>query len=63
VLSDILYELKRSGVNVQEMTNHVFSGAGAALAKIRVGKAVSAEALEIMNKAPGVIHCSMRDAL
>jgi D-3-phosphoglycerate dehydrogenase len=62
VLSDVLYELKRSGVNIREMSNHVFAGAGAAFATIRVSSDISPEVVALLNATPEVIHCSLRES-
>ena len=62
VLSDVLYELKRSGVNIREMSNHVFAGAGAAFATIRVSSDISPEVVALLNATPEVIYCSLRES-
>ena len=63
VLSAVLSTLKEAGLNVQEMQNQVFAGAGAAVATIHVAGEVPETARAEVQANPDVIHLSVRTAL
>jgi D-3-phosphoglycerate dehydrogenase len=60
VLSAVLAALKEAGLNVQEMQNQVFAGAGAAVASIHVEGQVPESARARVAANPDVIHISVR---
>lgn len=60
VLSAVLEALKEAGLNVQEMQNQVFAGAGAAVASIHVEGQVPESARAKVAANPDVIHLSVR---
>lgn len=60
VLSAVLEVLKAAGLNVQEMQNQVFAGAGAAIATIQVEGGVRESARAQVSANPDVIHVSVR---
>ena len=60
VLSAVLATIKEAGLNVQEMHNQVFAGAGAAVAIIHVAGEVPAEARAELVANPNLIHLSVR---
>ncbi|HEX5672185.1 MAG TPA: NAD(P)-dependent oxidoreductase [Acidimicrobiia bacterium] len=60
VLSAVLEALKEAGLNVQEMQNKVFAGAGAAVASIQVEGQVPESARAKVAANPDVIHISVR---
>jgi D-3-phosphoglycerate dehydrogenase len=60
VLSAVLEALKEAGLNVQEMQNQVFAGAGAAVASIHVEGQVPESARARVAANPDVIHISVR---
>ncbi len=60
VLSAVLEALKEAGLNVQEMQNKVFAGAGAAVASIQVEGQVPQSARAKVAANPDVIHISVR---
>ena len=60
VLSAVLEALKEAGLNVQEMQNRVFAGAGAAVASIHVEGQVPESAQAKVAANPDVIHLSVR---
>ena len=49
VLAHVLTELRAAGINVQEMENVVFEGAEAAIARIHLDQAPSADVIESVN--------------
>ncbi|HEX5722792.1 MAG TPA: NAD(P)-dependent oxidoreductase [Acidimicrobiia bacterium] len=61
VLSAVLGALREAGLNVQEMKNEVFSGAGASVASIHVQGVIPDEVLESVLRNPDVIFASARD--
>jgi D-3-phosphoglycerate dehydrogenase len=62
VLSAVLAILKEAGLNVAEMQNRVFAGAGAAVATIHVtGEVTEAASAEVASNRD-VIHLSVRPA-
>lgn len=63
VLSAVLEALKEAGLNVQEMQNQVFAGAGAAVANIHVEGQVPESARAKVSANPDVIHISVRPVL
>lgn len=63
VLSAVLGVLRQSGLNVQEMQNQVFAGAGAALASIHVEGEIPESARAEVASNPDVINVSVRPAL
>lgn len=60
VLSVVLEALKRAGLNVQEMQNQVFAGAGAAVASIHVEGNVSEPVRAEVAANPDIIHVTVR---
>lgn len=62
VLSSVLEALKQAGLNVQEMGNQVFSGAGAAVASIQVEGGVGDALCEQLAANPDVIQVTVREA-
>lgn len=60
VLSTVLEALKEAGLNVQEMQNRVFAGAGAAVASIQIEGEVPESVRERVSANPDVIHLSVR---
>jgi D-3-phosphoglycerate dehydrogenase len=60
VLSAVLEALKEAGLNVQEMQNKVFAGAGAAVATIHVEGQVPESVRSKVAANPDVIHLSVR---
>lgn len=62
VLSAVLNTLKEAGLNVHEMQNLVFAGAGAAVASIHVVGEVPAAVRREVAANPDVIHLSVRSA-
>lgn len=56
VLAGVLGVLREGGTNVQEMENQIFSGKGAASARIIVEEPVSDAALEALRQVDGVLH-------
>ncbi|MGH8958905.1 MAG: NAD(P)-dependent oxidoreductase [Acidimicrobiia bacterium] len=63
VLSAVLGALREAGLNVQEMKNEVFSGAGASVASIQVQGPLPGPVLESLKGNPDVIFASVRDIL
>jgi D-3-phosphoglycerate dehydrogenase len=63
VLSAVLGVLRQSGLNVQEMQNQVFAGAGAALASIHVEGEIPESARAEVASNPDIINVSVRPAL
>jgi D-3-phosphoglycerate dehydrogenase len=61
VLSAVLGALREAGLNVQEMTNEVFSGAGASVASIHVQGEVPSRVLTSVRANPDVIFASVRN--
>ncbi|HEX2420483.1 MAG TPA: NAD(P)-dependent oxidoreductase [Acidimicrobiia bacterium] len=61
VLSAVLGALREAGLNVQEMTNQVFSGAGASVASIHVQGEVPSRVLTSVRGNPDVIFASVRN--
>ncbi|MGH8926304.1 MAG: NAD(P)-dependent oxidoreductase [Acidimicrobiia bacterium] len=61
VLSTVLGALREAGLNVQEMKNEVFSGAGASVASIHVQGEIPFAVLESVKRNPDVIFASVRD--
>jgi D-3-phosphoglycerate dehydrogenase len=61
VLSAVLGALREAGLNVQEMTNEVFSGAGASVASIHVQGEVPSRVLTSVRGNPDVIFASVRN--
>jgi D-3-phosphoglycerate dehydrogenase / 2-oxoglutarate reductase len=55
VLAHVLTELRAAGINVQEMENVVFEGAEAAIARIHLDQAPSADVIESVNANEHVI--------
>lgn len=62
VLSAVLGVLRQAGLNVQEMQNQVFAGAGAALATIHVEGEIPEPARAEVAANPDVINVSVRPA-
>lgn len=62
VLSTVLGALRSAGLNVQEMQNQVFAGAGAALASIHVEGEIPESARSEVAANPDIIHVSVRAA-
>ncbi len=60
VLSAVLRVVRDAGLNVQEMTNQPFVGAGAAVASIHVIGGIPGDMASRVNAVPDVIHCSVR---
>lgn len=60
VLSAVLGALRSAGLNVQEMQNQVFAGAGAALAGIHVEGDIPESVRSEVTANPNVIHVSVR---
>ena len=60
VLSAVLGALREAGLNVQEMKNEVFSGAGASVASIHVQGVIPDHVLESVLRNPDVIFASAR---
>ncbi len=63
VLSAVLEALKRAGLNVQDMQNLVFAGAGAAVATIHVEGEIAESVRAGVSENPDVIHITVRPAL
>ncbi|MGQ0849729.1 MAG: NAD(P)-dependent oxidoreductase [Actinomycetota bacterium] len=63
VLSAVLATLRVAGLNVQEMQNRVFAGAGAAVATIHVDGPVGASSRDQLSAHPDIIHVAVRPAL
>lgn len=63
VLSDVLESLKGGGLNVQEMQNSVFAGAGAAVASIHIEGEIPETVLAEVAMNPDIIHVTVRPAL
>jgi D-3-phosphoglycerate dehydrogenase len=63
VLSAVLGVLRQAGLNVQEMQNQVFAGAGAALASIHIEGEIPESARAEVASNPDVINVSVRPAL
>ena len=61
VLSTVLGALREAGLNVQEMKNEVFSGAGASVASIHVQGLIPDDVLESVVRNPDVIFATARD--
>jgi D-3-phosphoglycerate dehydrogenase len=61
VLSAVLGALREAGLNVQEMTNQVFSGAGASVASIHVQGEIPSRVLTSVRGNPDVIFASVRN--
>ena len=49
VLAHVLGALRAAGINVQEMENVLFDGAGAAIARIQIDQVPTAEVLETVS--------------
>jgi D-3-phosphoglycerate dehydrogenase len=62
VLSVVLEALKRAGLNVQDMQNQVFAGAGAAVASIHVEGEVAEPVRSEVAANPDIIHVAVRPA-
>ena len=60
VLSAVLGALREAGLNVQEMQNQVFAGAGASVATIQVEGDVGEAVLDTVRQHPDVIFASVR---
>jgi D-3-phosphoglycerate dehydrogenase len=60
VLSAVLGALGEAGLNVQEMKNEVFAGAGASVASIQVQGEISLPVLKAVRANPDVIFASIR---
>jgi D-3-phosphoglycerate dehydrogenase len=60
VLSAVLGALGEAGLNVQEMKNEVFAGAGASVASIQVQGEISLPVLKAVRANPDVIFASVR---
>jgi D-3-phosphoglycerate dehydrogenase len=60
VLSAVLAALREAGLNVQEMQNQVFAGAGASVASIHVQGEIPASVHELVASNPDVIFVSVR---
>ena len=63
VLSAVLEELKRAGLNVQDMQNVIFAGAGAAVATIHVEGEIAESVRVEVSQNPDIIHVTVRPAL
>jgi D-3-phosphoglycerate dehydrogenase len=63
VLSAVLEALKGAGLNVQEMQNLVFAGAGAAVATIHIEGEIAEAVRAGLAQNPDVIHVTVRPAL
>jgi D-3-phosphoglycerate dehydrogenase / 2-oxoglutarate reductase len=63
VLSAVLEELKRAGLNVQDMQNVIFAGAGAAVATIHVEGEIAESVRAGVSQNPDIIHITVRPAL
>ncbi len=63
VLSAVLEALKGAGLNVQEMQNLVFAGAGAAVATIHIEGEIAEAVRADLAQNPDVIHVTVRPAL
>jgi D-3-phosphoglycerate dehydrogenase len=61
VLSAVLGALREAGLNVQEMKNEVFSGAGASVASIHVQGVIPEPVLHSVRRHPDVIFATARD--
>jgi D-3-phosphoglycerate dehydrogenase len=60
VLAGVLEVLKERGYNVQEMTNQIFEGQGAAAcARIMLGAVPAAEVAEYVGRCDGVVHVTL----
>ena len=62
VLSAVLEALKQAGLNVQEMQNLVFAGAGAAVATIHIEGEIPETVTSDLTENPDVIHVTVRPA-
>jgi D-3-phosphoglycerate dehydrogenase len=62
VLSAVLEALKGAGLNVQEMQNLVFAGAGAAVATIHIEGEIAETVRAAVANNPDVIHVTVRPA-
>ena len=62
VLSAVLEALKQAGLNVQEMQNLVFAGAGAAVATIHIEGEIPEIVTSGLAENPDVIHITVRPA-
>lgn len=62
VLSAVLGALREAGLNVQEMRNEVFAGAGASVASIHVQGEVPRRVFEIVSDNPDVIFATVRSS-
>lgn len=60
VLSSVLGALRQEGLNVQEMHNQVFSGAGASVASIQVQGTIPRETLALVRANGDVISATVR---
>lgn len=60
VLSAVFAVLRRADLNVQEMQNRIFAGAGAALAIIQIEGHVPADVVATVGANPDVIHVAVR---
>jgi len=60
VLSTVLGALREAGLNVQEMQNQVFAGAGASVASIHVQGEIPPAVYEQVSANPDVIFASVR---
>ncbi len=63
VLSAVLEELKRAGLNVQDMQNVIFAGAGAAVATIHIEGEIAETVRAGLSQNPDIIHVTVRPAL
>jgi D-3-phosphoglycerate dehydrogenase len=59
VLAAVFDGLKRAGLNAQETENIVFDGAHAAVARIHVSSAPTAEVMEAIRSDPNVIEAGV----
>ena len=59
VLAAVLENLRKDGVNVQEMDNHIFKGGGAACARIHISGAPSAGAIDQINASELIFAASL----
>ncbi|MEX0789386.1 MAG: hydroxyacid dehydrogenase, partial [Actinomycetota bacterium] len=62
VLSAVLEALKRAGLNVQEMQNLVFAGAGAAVATIHIEGEIAETVRAEVAQNPDIIYVTVRPA-
>ena len=63
VLSAVLEALKTAGLNVQDMQNVIFAGAGAAVATIHIEGEIAGAVRAQVSESPDIIHVTVRPAL